>query len=140
MTVALVGAVLAEPESDADANLRAFGVTEGGPVSFSQWAATMVLEFIENLTSFPHTFDFVYSSEVIEHVGDIKAYMNLLERITHKGSFIYITTPDIGSRNRPENVLDWTPFGPPQHSFTNINFCVCINSPLFILIRYTPLG
>ena len=41
-------------------------------------------------------FDFVYSSEVIEHVPDAQRYMALLARITRPGGHVYITTPDIG--------------------------------------------
>ncbi len=41
-------------------------------------------------------FDFVYASEVMEHLPDIDAFMGLIARITRPGGHVYVTTPDIG--------------------------------------------
>ena len=49
-------------------------------------------------------FDFVYSSEVIEHVPDVARYTALLARITRPGGHVYITTPDIGHWRVPDDV------------------------------------
>ncbi len=69
----------------------------------------------DQLQAIDEPFDFVFSSEVIEHVGDLNAYLSLLSNLTRECGFVYITTPDMGSPNRPANVLEWGPFGPPQH-------------------------
>jgi len=61
------------------------------------------------------TFGFVYSSEVIEHVEDVEAYMNFLVEITDPGAAVYITTPDIGNAQVPEDVTEWDVFSPPVH-------------------------
>ncbi len=63
----------------------------------------------------PDTYDFVYSSELIEHVSELQLYMDLLKRVTRIGSHVYITTPDIGSKNVPPDVVDWDVFSPPHH-------------------------
>ena len=60
-------------------------------------------------------FDFVYSSEVIEHVPDVTRYMALLARITRPGGHVYITTPDIGHGRVPRDVASWDLFCPPVH-------------------------
>lgn len=60
-------------------------------------------------------YDFVYSSEVIEHVAELPKFMELLKRVTRPGGYVYITTPDLGSPRRPKNVLDWDVFSPPIH-------------------------
>lgn len=61
------------------------------------------------------TFDFVYSSEVIEHVEDVEAYMHFLSEVTKAGAKVFITTPDISCDLVPETVTDWDVFSPPFH-------------------------
>ena len=61
------------------------------------------------------TYDFVYSSELIEHVARLDHYMDLIQRLTHPGSHVLITTPDLGSPKVPTPVTDWDVFGPPYH-------------------------
>jgi 2-polyprenyl-3-methyl-5-hydroxy-6-metoxy-1,4-benzoquinol methylase len=60
-------------------------------------------------------FDFIYSSEVIEHVVDIEAYMQFLVEITDSNAKVFITTPDIASKKVPEDVTSWDVFSPPMH-------------------------
>lgn len=60
-------------------------------------------------------FDFVYSSEVIEHVEDVEAYMRFLVEVTQPGGKVFITTPDITSPQVPEDVTQWNVFSPPVH-------------------------
>ena len=61
------------------------------------------------------TFDFVYSSELIEHISTLEDYMAVLRRLTHSGSHVYITTPDLGSNQVPQPITDWDVFAPPHH-------------------------
>lgn len=60
-------------------------------------------------------FGFVYSSEVIEHVEDVEAYMRFLVEMTEPGAKVFITTPDIGSSQVPADVTGWSMFSPPVH-------------------------
>lgn len=60
-------------------------------------------------------FDFVYSSEVIEHVEDVEAYVGFLNCAIKPGGVLFLTTPDIASSQVPENPADWPTFDPPQH-------------------------
>ncbi len=69
----------------------------------------------EDFQDHSETYDFVYSSEVIEHVAELSTFMELLKRVTRPGGYVYITTPDLGSPRRPQNLLDWDVFSPPIH-------------------------
>ena len=60
-------------------------------------------------------YGFIYSSEVIEHVNDLDAYIDMLKRMTIDGGYVYLTTPDIGSRHVPEEITEWDVFTPPIH-------------------------
>ncbi|MCK5444658.1 MAG: class I SAM-dependent methyltransferase [Rhodospirillaceae bacterium] len=60
-------------------------------------------------------FDFVYSSEVIEHVEDVEGYVEFLTRAVRPNGVLFLTTPDIASSLVPENPTDWPVFDPPQH-------------------------
>ena len=61
------------------------------------------------------TYGFVYSSELIEHVRELEIYMQVIKRLTRAGSYVYITTPDIGSKNVPNSITEWDVFSPPHH-------------------------
>jgi len=60
-------------------------------------------------------FDFVYSSEVIEHVLDVEAFVRFLVEVTEPGAKVFITTPDIASSQVPRDVTQWNVFAPPMH-------------------------
>jgi SAM-dependent methyltransferase len=60
-------------------------------------------------------FDFIHSSEMIEHVADVYLYMRVLARLCRPGGHVYITTPDRGHEKVPGNVAEWDVFCPPVH-------------------------
>lgn len=60
-------------------------------------------------------FEFIYSSEVIEHVSDINLFMRVLQKLAAPGAHVYITTPDSGHPAVPGNINDWDVFCPPIH-------------------------
>ncbi len=60
-------------------------------------------------------FDFVYCSEVIEHLPDIDGFMRLLVGALRPSGRVFITTPDIGHRRVPADVTAWDMFSPPAH-------------------------
>lgn len=59
--------------------------------------------------------DFVYCSELIEHVPDLADFMNSLAALVVTGGYAYVTTPDCGSRRRPAAIEDWEMVSPPVH-------------------------
>lgn len=60
-------------------------------------------------------FDFVYCSEVIEHLPDLDGFMRLLAGALRPGGRVFLTTPDIGHRRVPADVTAWDMFSPPRH-------------------------
>lgn len=72
------------------------------------------MDFVQLLET-TDKYDFVYSSEVIEHVSDINLYMKTLAHLVKKGGYAYITTPDLGHPKIPENIIEWSMLCPPIH-------------------------
>jgi SAM-dependent methyltransferase len=60
-------------------------------------------------------FDLIYSSEVIEHVADVRAFMAAVVRLLNPGGVFYVTTPDISHWRRPRDLEEWDGFNPPVH-------------------------
>lgn len=60
-------------------------------------------------------YDFIYSSEVIEHVSNVNLFMSVLQHLAAPQAHIYITTPDSGHPKVPWNISQWDVFTPPIH-------------------------
>ena len=60
-------------------------------------------------------FDFIYCSEVIEHIIDLNSFMNSIKNLLNKNGFLYITTPDIKHWRRNKSLKDWDAYCPPAH-------------------------
>lgn len=74
-----------------------------------------ILSNFTDLLDMEKRFDFIYSSEVIEHVSDVNLYMRVLQHLTRPGGNVYITTPDSGHPAVPEDISRWDVFAPPIH-------------------------
>lgn len=72
-------------------------------------------ESFESLAGAATAYDFVYSSEVIEHVSNLPLYMEALRNLVREGAYAYVTTPDIGSPRVPADLATWDVFSPPRH-------------------------
>ena len=65
--------------------------------------------FCESLEEFPLrnlTFDFVYSSRVLEHLYDVNEFMNVLTRMTRPSKFVLVRTPNRDHWRRPDLATD----------------------------------
>ncbi len=60
-------------------------------------------------------FDLIYTSEVIEHVSDVRPFMAAIVRLLNPGGVVYVTTPDISHWRRPRDLDTWDGFNPPVH-------------------------
>ncbi len=60
-------------------------------------------------------FDLIYTSEVIEHVSDVRPFMAAIARLLNPGGVVYVTTPDISHWRRPRDLDTWDGFNPPVH-------------------------
>jgi 2-polyprenyl-3-methyl-5-hydroxy-6-metoxy-1,4-benzoquinol methylase len=60
-------------------------------------------------------FDFVFCSEVIEHVPFSQQFVKSLADLMDSGGLLYLTTPDIGHTRVPQDILSWKEIKPPEH-------------------------
>jgi 2-polyprenyl-3-methyl-5-hydroxy-6-metoxy-1,4-benzoquinol methylase len=70
---------------------------------------------LEEFQETGRSFDFVYCSEVIEHVADADAFAAALARICRPGGRLFVTTPDIGHWRVPKDLVSWSLVDPPRH-------------------------
>jgi len=70
---------------------------------------------LEDFQKTGRSFDFVYCSEVIEHVADADAFVAALARICRPGGRLFVTTPDIGHWRVPKDLVSWSLVDPPRH-------------------------
>ena len=83
-------------------------------------------------------YDFVHSSELIEHVSDINLYMRVLENLVKKNGHLYVTTPDLGHPKVPNNITEWDVLCPPIHvqHFTKKTVTKLFNKYGFEIIKF----
>ena len=89
-----------------------------GSIAYARNAFPRVRFFEESFETFQvrgEMFDFIHSSEVIEHIGSVKSYMTFLGAIARPGAKLFLTTPDIAHSRVPEDVTAWDMFSPPRH-------------------------
>ncbi|MCP1242636.1 methyltransferase domain-containing protein [Acetobacter lambici] len=84
--------------------------------------------YCEDLTTFRQrnlTFDFVFSSEVLEHVPGPSEFMATLAAITRPNGYVYISAPDVGHPRVPKDLPSWADICPPEHLqfFNHHNLC-----------------
>lgn len=94
--------------------------------------------YCEELNTFRQrklTFDFVFSSEVLEHVAGPDEFMQTLAAITRPNGFVYISAPDVGHPAVPADLPSWTDICPPEHlQFFNFrNLCFIFERYGFVL-------
>jgi 2-polyprenyl-3-methyl-5-hydroxy-6-metoxy-1,4-benzoquinol methylase len=60
-------------------------------------------------------FDFVYASDILEHIVNLGRFLRFLAANTVPGGYLYVATPDCGSPRRPAQLTDWDMLAPPYH-------------------------
>ncbi len=60
-------------------------------------------------------YDFVFSSELLEHVPGPDDLMTTLAAVTKPGGLLYLSTPDAGHKAVPADTVQWTDVAPPEH-------------------------
>ena len=61
------------------------------------------------------SFDFVFSTEVLEHLPGPGDFMATLQAVTKPGGYVYIATPDAGHPAVPLDISQWGDITPPEH-------------------------
>ncbi|MGB3809555.1 MAG: class I SAM-dependent methyltransferase [Parvibaculum sp.] len=70
---------------------------------------------MESLPTSWGNFDFIYSSEVFEHLPELHGYCAALTARMNPGGLLYLTTPDAGHWRVPANFANWSEVRPPEH-------------------------
>ena len=107
----------------------------------------------EELLNQDMQFDFVYSSQLLEHLPDNNNFMNVLSQITRPGGMVYIKTPDREHWLDRVKISDPRVPGPPirkcyfnrkslstlmeRHGFTIRKVYLKFKSSLHILVQNT---
>lgn len=60
-------------------------------------------------------FDFIYTSEVLEHLPGPDEFICAVEACSRPGTLVYVSAPDAGHHKVPSNLADWTDICPPEH-------------------------
>lgn len=69
----------------------------------------------EDFAAEGHKFDFIYSSEVIEHIADPVSTLRAIKTMLAPGGVVWITTPDSGHPRVPKDFFSWNELCPPNH-------------------------
>jgi SAM-dependent methyltransferase len=72
--------------------------------------------YCESLATFRargRKFDFVFSSEVIEHLPGPAEFMETVAAVTRPGGYVYVSAPDAGHRGVPADITKWGDICPP---------------------------
>ncbi len=73
---------------------------------------------IEALAERNETYDFLYCSEVIEHLSSVNGFLRGIAGVMHADSLMLMTTPDMGHRSLPtdwDKLMAWDSVRPPEH-------------------------
>lgn len=60
-------------------------------------------------------YDFVFSSEVLEHVPGPDELLTSFAAVTKPGGYLHVSSPDAGHPLVPANIADWDQVAPPEH-------------------------
>jgi 2-polyprenyl-3-methyl-5-hydroxy-6-metoxy-1,4-benzoquinol methylase len=80
--------------------------------------ATFQAKSIQDVASSNKKFDFIYCSEVIEHLQTLDDFVKALYDCLDEKGFLYLTTPDIGHYSLPsktDKLIEWDAIRPPEH-------------------------
>ncbi len=72
-------------------------------------------ESLSDFTQRGKKYDFVFSSEVLEHLPGPGEFMRTLAAIVRPGGFVYLSAPDAGHARVPADIASWGDICPPEH-------------------------
>ena len=60
-------------------------------------------------------FDFIFTTEVLEHIRGTREFMEMIVSISRPGTIVYLATPDAGHKSVPVDMSSWGDICPPIH-------------------------
>lgn len=76
---------------------------------------TFHCESFDSMAKSDLVFDFIFTTELLEHISGTREFMDLIVSISRPGTIIYLATPDAGHEAVPADLLSWTDICPPTH-------------------------
>lgn len=61
------------------------------------------------------TFDFIFSSELMEHIAGTAPVMEMIVSLSKPGTVVYVATPDAGHPTVRDDLMSWQDICPPEH-------------------------
>lgn len=94
-------------------------------------------EDIEAFAKREQRFDFVFSSELLEHLKSPVVFMETLRAITRPNAVVYLSAPDAGHRATPQDLATWSDICPPEHLqwFNETNLTMLFEQYGFVPLR-----
>lgn len=86
------------------------------------------------------TFDFIFSSEVFEHLAGTADVMGAIAAAAKPGGYVYVSAPDLSHAAVPADIRQWPEISPPEHLqfFTRDALIACFRRYGFDLYREFP--
>lgn len=98
---------------------RASGLDIGaGAIDYAREHFPRVTFYCEPFAEFRRRglrFDFVFSSELLEHVPGPDGLLATLAAVTRPGGHVYVSAPDAGHPAVPSDLAQWADVIPPEH-------------------------
>lgn len=77
--------------------------------------ATFFCASFEAVAAMGLNFDFIFSSELMEHIAGTQALMEMIVALSKPGTVVYVATPDAGHPAVPKELMTWSDICPPEH-------------------------
>ncbi len=98
---------------------RASGLDIGaGAIAYARAHFPRVTFYCEPFAAFRNrglAFDFVFSSELLEHLPGPDGLLATLAAVTKPGGHVYVSAPDAGHPAVPADLAQWADVIPPEH-------------------------
>jgi len=78
-------------------------------------ACTFYCDSFTSLADRKLVFDFIFTTELIEHIAGARDFMQMISSISRTGTVLYISTPDSGHARVPAELAVWEDICPPEH-------------------------
>jgi 2-polyprenyl-3-methyl-5-hydroxy-6-metoxy-1,4-benzoquinol methylase len=99
------------------ADASGLDINEGG-IAYARAHFPMCKFYCESLADFAArrlAFDFVLTTDLLEHLPGVDEFMKMLDASTRPGSRVYVATPDSGHPAVPSDLAQWIDIAPPEH-------------------------
>lgn len=60
-------------------------------------------------------FDFIFTSDVLEHLAGPHECLAMMEALSRPGTIVYVATPDTSHADVPDDISTWVDIHPPEH-------------------------